>query len=114
MKKTAVITIGSCSDVGFWTDSIRRLGTLAARIAISACLVVFFTGCKKMVPVSKSDYGSLEQKGKAEIITTTGKEYEYHGFRMTAKMFLDSVGRSSDPSLSSYRQSKSPSPRSRH
>ena len=66
---------------------------MAARIAISACLLVFFTGCKKMVPVSKSDYGSLEQKGRAVVITTTGKEYEYLGFRMTDKMFLGYGGK---------------------
>ena len=56
-------------------------------------LVVSFPNCKKMVPVSKSDYGSLEQKGKAVVITTTGKEYEYLSFRMTDKKFLGYGGK---------------------
>ena len=87
MKNTVATTIEGYTAAGLRRERLRRLAVLATRIAISAFLAVFLTNCKKMVPVSKSEFGSLEQKGKARVITITGEEYEYLGFRIADKKF---------------------------
>ena len=47
MKKTAMITIGSCTGLGHWADPIRRLGTLAARIVIICLLACLLHGLQE-------------------------------------------------------------------
>ena len=93
MKTAASITIRGCAAVGLRTEWIRRLAVLATLLTLSASAVFLFTGCKKMVPVSKSEYGSLKQKGGARITTTTGAEYEYQSFSITDEEFLGFGGK---------------------